>query len=173
MLPTLLINSPSYKGKKSSLESTFAFIVILERRVSLQNTLLIRERPLHHSKQIKSITYLRDKRFLITAMKLCYAQTARPGALGRRRKRWRQTIHMVSTITVVTEQQLILVWFAKQLISFQRCLTGCSDSRSLLYTVYYLFLFTITLLRYSLIQMQSDPLLIFDNHKLFLFFFSW
>lgn len=42
-------------------------------------------------------------------MKLCYAQTARPGALGRRCKRWRQTIHVVSTITVVTEQQLIIV----------------------------------------------------------------
>lgn len=81
-------------------------LVILYEGSELVNTLLIRRRMLCRSDEW--LCDLSMRMDLITVMKFGYAQAARPGALGRRCERWRQTIHMVSTITVVTEQQLIL-----------------------------------------------------------------
>lgn len=45
---------------------------------------------------------------LITSMKFGNAQAARPRTLRWRCEWRRQTIHVISTITIVTEQQLIL-----------------------------------------------------------------
>lgn len=42
-------------------------------------------------------------------MELLHAQLATPGALGRSDQWRRQTVHVIATITIVTEQQLVVV----------------------------------------------------------------
>lgn len=41
-------------------------------------------------------------------MKFLDTELARPGTLWRSQQRWRKAVHVVATVTVITEQQLIL-----------------------------------------------------------------
>lgn len=45
----------------------------------------------------------------MAGVELFNAERARPGAFWRCIKGWRQAVHVVATVTVITEQQLVIV----------------------------------------------------------------